>query len=65
MVRRPTAVIDNTHPALRRSFHPVCRSSDVAPGALSRVTLLGEDWIRRKLDAPEGFGAGGAPTALA
>jgi phenylpropionate dioxygenase-like ring-hydroxylating dioxygenase large terminal subunit len=41
---RPAAVIDNAHPALRRSFHPVCRSSDVADDTLTRVTLLGEDW---------------------
>jgi vanillate O-demethylase monooxygenase subunit len=44
LTERPSAVIDNTHPALRRSFHPVCRSTDVAPDSVSRVTLLGEDW---------------------
>jgi vanillate O-demethylase monooxygenase subunit len=44
LTERPSAVIDNTHPALRRSFHPVCRSTDVAPDTVSRVTLLGEDW---------------------
>ncbi len=37
-------VIDNEHPALRRCFHPVCRSSDVADGEIVKVTLLGEDW---------------------
>ena len=36
--------IDNLHPALRRGFHPVCRSSDVAEGQILAVRLLGEDW---------------------
>jgi vanillate O-demethylase monooxygenase subunit len=44
LTRRPTAAIDNTHPALRRAYHPVCRSSDVVAGDVLRVRLLGEDW---------------------
>lgn len=40
----PSAELDNTHPALRRAFHPVCRSTDVADGEITRVRLLGEDW---------------------
>jgi vanillate O-demethylase monooxygenase subunit len=41
---RPSALIDNVHPALRRSFHPVCRSSDVPEDGVVRVVLLGEPW---------------------
>ena len=36
--------IDNIHPALRRAFHPVCRSSDVIEGGVVGVRLLDEDW---------------------
>jgi phenylpropionate dioxygenase-like ring-hydroxylating dioxygenase large terminal subunit len=41
---QPFAAIDNMHPALRRSFHPVCRSIDVPDDTVTRVTLLGQDW---------------------
>lgn len=37
--------IDNLHEALRNWFHPVCRSSEVAEDRLTKVTLLGEDWV--------------------
>jgi vanillate O-demethylase monooxygenase subunit len=46
----PTESIDNTHAALRRSFHPVCRSADVAEGEIVKVTLLGEDWAVARID---------------
>ena len=36
--------IDNTHVSLRRAFHPVCRSSDVAEGQIVQIRLLDEDW---------------------
>ncbi|MEO5899851.1 MAG: aromatic ring-hydroxylating dioxygenase subunit alpha [Ilumatobacteraceae bacterium] len=44
-------MFDNTHPALRRCFHPVCRSADVAEGSIIAVRLLDEDWaIARRAD---------------
>jgi phenylpropionate dioxygenase-like ring-hydroxylating dioxygenase large terminal subunit len=42
--------LDNTHPALRRAFHPVCRSTDVGDSAVIRVTLLDEDWAVARTD---------------
>lgn len=44
------ATIDNAHPALRRCFHPVCRSSEVPDGAVTKVTLLGQDWAIARID---------------
>lgn len=38
------STMHNEHPALRNWFHPVCRSTDVADGAVIQVTLLGEHW---------------------
>lgn len=46
-----TASLDNVHPALRRAFHPVCRSSDVPLGTVTSVRLLGEDWAVARTDA--------------
>jgi phenylpropionate dioxygenase-like ring-hydroxylating dioxygenase large terminal subunit len=46
----PTGSLDNTHPALRRAFHPVCRSDDVAEGAIVPVRLLGEHWAVARID---------------
>jgi phenylpropionate dioxygenase-like ring-hydroxylating dioxygenase large terminal subunit len=42
--------IDNTDPALRRWFHPVCRSADVAEGQIIATRLLGEDWAIARID---------------
>jgi phenylpropionate dioxygenase-like ring-hydroxylating dioxygenase large terminal subunit len=42
--------LDNVHPALRGCFHPVCRSSDVEEGEVTRVRLLGEDWAVARID---------------
>ncbi len=36
--------IDNVHPALRKCFHPVCRSADLLDDAIVPVRLLGTDW---------------------
>jgi vanillate O-demethylase monooxygenase subunit len=36
--------IDNVHQALRRCYHPVCRSADLLDGAIVPVRLLGTDW---------------------
>lgn len=41
---------DNLTPALAAAHHPVCRSTDVADGALTKVTLLGEDWVVARID---------------
>ena len=46
----PAGSFDNTHPALRRAFHPVCRSTDVADGQVVQVTLLGEHWAVARID---------------
>lgn len=46
----PTGSLDNTHPALRRAFHPVCRSTEVAEGQVVQVTLLGEHWAVARID---------------
>jgi vanillate O-demethylase monooxygenase subunit len=45
-----TALFDNQHPALRRAYHPVCRSTEVPEGAVIRVRLLGEDWAVARID---------------
>jgi vanillate O-demethylase monooxygenase subunit len=42
--------IDNTDPALRSWFHPVCRSSDVPEGGVTAVRLLGDDWAVARVD---------------
>ena len=42
--------LDNTHVSLRHCFHPVCRSTDVADGAVIAVTLLGEQWAVARID---------------
>jgi phenylpropionate dioxygenase-like ring-hydroxylating dioxygenase large terminal subunit len=36
--------IDNEHRALRRCYHPVCRSADLLDEAVVPVRLLGVDW---------------------
>ena len=48
--RRPrvTEVLTNTHPALRRCWHPVARSADVTDRP-QRVMLLGEPWVLVRL----------------
>ena len=38
------ATLSNTHPALRRAWHPICRSSDLGPTPRS-LRLLGEAWV--------------------
>jgi vanillate O-demethylase monooxygenase subunit len=43
-------MLDNVDPALGAAFHPVCRSSDVAEGAVVAVRLLGEDWAVARID---------------
>ena len=50
------ASIDNEHPALRRCWHPVARSSDVTGDGPVAVELLGERWCLVRL--------GGKLTAL-
>ena len=42
--------MDNVHPALRSCWHPVCRSTDVADGAVVPVRLLGEAWAVARID---------------
>jgi vanillate O-demethylase monooxygenase subunit len=46
----PIEMMDNTHEALRRCFHPVCRSSDVGDGEVIRTRLLGDDWAIARID---------------
>jgi phenylpropionate dioxygenase-like ring-hydroxylating dioxygenase large terminal subunit len=41
---------DNTDPALRRCYHPVCRVSDLRPDGVTPVRLLGDDWAIARLD---------------
>lgn len=48
--------LHNLSPALASCFHPVCRSTDVPDGGLTKVTLLGDDWVVARL--------GGEVTAL-
>ncbi len=52
-----TPTLTNTHPALRRCWHPVARSADVAGGPV-RTLLLGEPWVLVRL------GPGGAVQAF-
>ncbi len=42
--------LNNVHPALAACWHPVCRSGDVADGAIIGVQLLGEDWAVARID---------------
>jgi phenylpropionate dioxygenase-like ring-hydroxylating dioxygenase large terminal subunit len=42
------STLSNTHPALRRCWHPVARSADVADRP-HRVLLLGEPWVLVRL----------------
>src|SRR5215213_210181 len=49
VLHEPGRSIDNTHPALRRCFHPVCRVSDLRESGITPVTLLGEHWAIVKL----------------
>jgi phenylpropionate dioxygenase-like ring-hydroxylating dioxygenase large terminal subunit len=42
--------LDNEHPALRACWHPVCRSTDIADGAVVGVRLLGEHWALARID---------------
>lgn len=48
MTLAPGAELSNTHPALRRCWHPVARSADVGRGP-ERVLLLGEPWVLVRL----------------
>jgi vanillate O-demethylase monooxygenase subunit len=41
-------LLTNTHPALRRAWHPVARSDEVGD-APQRTTLLGQDWVLVRL----------------
>ncbi len=51
------AALTNTHPALRRCWHPVARSAEVADRPV-RTMLLGEPWVLARL------GPGGAVQAF-
>jgi vanillate O-demethylase monooxygenase subunit len=42
--------IDNVHPALRRCYHPVCRSSDLLEDGVVAVRLLGQDWAVARIE---------------
>jgi vanillate O-demethylase monooxygenase subunit len=44
-----TAVLTNTHPALRRFWHPVALEADVPPDRPLAVRLLGEAWVLARL----------------
>ena len=44
-----TTWIDNEHPALRRCWHPVARSADIADDRPVAVDLLGERWCLVRL----------------
>jgi phenylpropionate dioxygenase-like ring-hydroxylating dioxygenase large terminal subunit len=41
--------LGNTHPALRRCWHPVALESDVPDGTPLGVRLLGERWMIARL----------------
>ncbi len=42
--------LDNTHPMLRRCWHPVARLEELADGGPLAVELLGEHWCVARLD---------------
>ena len=42
--------LDNTHPMLRRCWHPVARVEELADGGPLAVELLGERWCIARLD---------------
>lgn len=44
------STLDNLTPALAAAHHPVCRSTDVPDGGVTKVTLLGEDWVVARID---------------
>jgi len=44
-----TELLTNTHPALRRFWHPVALAADVPDGAPLGVRLLGERWLVARL----------------
>jgi phenylpropionate dioxygenase-like ring-hydroxylating dioxygenase large terminal subunit len=44
-----TAMMTNTHPSLRRFWHPVALESDVPEGRPVPVRLLGEAWLLARL----------------
>jgi vanillate O-demethylase monooxygenase subunit len=46
----PPPALDNLHPALRRGWHPVALSTEVAEGSVERVVLLGESWALARID---------------
>lgn len=50
MTSADAATLGNTHPALRRCWHPVARSSEVADRPV-RTMLLGEPWVLVRHDA--------------
>lgn len=45
-----TSTMHNMHAALKRSYHPVCRSSDVRNDTVISVRLLGESWAIARID---------------
>ena len=47
--RAGPAPLHNTHPALRRCWHPVARSADVTDRPV-RTVLLGEPWVLVRVD---------------
>jgi phenylpropionate dioxygenase-like ring-hydroxylating dioxygenase large terminal subunit len=58
---RPTVMLTNVEPALRRAWHPVALSAELGR-APTQVTLLGHGWAVRRTD--EGFSADPAPYGL-
>jgi len=49
-VETSPTTLDNLTPALAAAHHPVCRSGDVPEGGLTKVTLLGEDWVVARIE---------------
>ncbi|MDQ1508603.1 MAG: hypothetical protein QOG50_447, partial [Actinomycetota bacterium] len=47
-----TRMLSNADPALRRAWHPVARSNEVASAPI-RARLLGEDWMLVRLPGDE------------
>lgn len=50
MTSAPRATLGNSHPALRRCWHPVARSSEVTDRPV-RAMLLGDPWVLVRHDA--------------
>lgn len=60
---RTDSVLANDTRALRRAWHPVCRSDEVVPGAPLEVQLLGETMTLER-DSTHAIGAPGAAAAV-